>query len=83
MRRFVLAGAESEPEATVGKFYKQTALAGCPRYVVARQPQGGVIRPDLQAPELNPVYAAMLVANACRVRDPHTVEQRTWGQVLT
>jgi hypothetical protein len=32
-----------------------------------------VIRPDLQAPELNPVYAAMLLGNAYRVGDPDTV----------
>lgn len=36
----------------------------------------GVIRPDLYAPELNPVYGAMLahygvVADPCRVRDPN------------
>jgi hypothetical protein len=36
----------------------------------------GVIRPDLYAPELNPVYAAMLahygvVADCCRVGDPN------------
>lgn len=36
----------------------------------------GVIRPDLYAPELNPVYAAMLthygvVADTCRVGDPN------------
>ena len=52
------------------------ALGGCPRYVVLDNLKEGVIRPDLYAPELNPVYAAMLahygvVADACRVRDPN------------
>lgn len=49
---------------------------GCPRYVVLDNLKEGVIRPDLYAPELNPVYAAMLahygvVADACRVGDPN------------
>ena len=48
---------------------------GCARYVVLDNLKEGVIRPDLYAPELNPVYAAMLahygvVADACRVGDP-------------
>lgn len=48
---------------------------GCPRYVVLDNLKEGVIRPDLYAPEMNPVYAAMLahygvVADACRVGDP-------------
>ena len=49
---------------------------GCPLYVVLDNLKEGVIRPDLYAPELNPVYAAMLshyavVADACRVGDPN------------
>jgi transposase len=49
---------------------------GCPQYVVLDNLKEGVIRPDLYAPELNPVYAAMLshygvVADACRVGDPN------------
>lgn len=49
---------------------------GCPRYVVLDNLRQGVIRPDLYAPELNPVYAAMLahygvVADVCRVGDPN------------
>jgi transposase len=52
------------------------ALGGCPRYVVLDNLKEGVIRPDLYAPELNPVYAAMLahygvVADPCRVADPN------------
>ncbi|MGH8566795.1 MAG: IS21 family transposase [Gammaproteobacteria bacterium] len=69
------------------------ALGGCPRYVVLDNLKEGVIRPDLYAPELNPVYAAMLahygvVADACRVGDPNrkgTVEnaiQHTQGTAL-
>ena len=69
------------------------ALGGCPRYVVLDNLKEGVIRPDLYAPEFNPVYAAMLahygvVADACRVRDPNrkgTVEnaiQHTQGTAL-
>jgi transposase len=49
---------------------------GCARYVVLDNLKEGVIRPDLYAPELNPVYGAMLahygvVADACRVGDPN------------
>ena len=69
------------------------ALGGCPQYVVLDNLKEGVIRPDLYAPELNPVYAAMLahygvVADACRVADPNrkgTVEnaiQHTQGTAL-
>jgi transposase len=69
------------------------ALGGCPRYVVLDNLKEGVIRPDLYAPELNPVYAAMLahygvVADACRVQDPNrkgSVEnaiQHTQGTAL-
>lgn len=69
------------------------ALGGCPRYVVLDNLKEGVIRPDLYAPELNPVYAAMLahygvVADPCRVADPNrkgTVEsaiQHTQGTAL-
>ncbi len=52
------------------------ALGGCPEYVVLDNLKEGVIRPDLYAPELNPVYAAMLahygvVADPCRVGDPN------------
>jgi len=52
------------------------ALGGCPAYVVLDNLKEGVIRPDLYAPELNAVYAAMLshygvVADACRVGDPN------------
>jgi transposase len=52
------------------------AWGGCPQYVVLDNLKEGVIRPDLYAPELNPVYAAMLshygvVADACRVGDPN------------
>lgn len=52
------------------------ALGGCPTYVVLDNLREGVIRPDLYAPELNPVYAAMLahyavVADPCRVGDPN------------
>ena len=52
------------------------ALGGCPQYVVLDNLKEGVIRPDLYAPELNPVYAAMLahygcVADPCRVADPN------------
>ena len=52
------------------------ALGGCPRYVVLDNLKEGVIRPDIYAPELNPVYTAMLahyavVADPCRVRDPN------------
>ena len=52
------------------------ALGGCCKYVVLDNLKEGVIRPDIYAPELNPVYAAMLahygvVADPCRVRDPN------------
>ena len=52
------------------------AFGGCPRYVVLDNLKEGVIRPDIYAPELNPVYATMLahygtVADPCRVRDPN------------
>jgi transposase len=52
------------------------AFGGCPRYVVLDNLKEGVIRPDIYAPELNPVYGAMLahygvVADPCRVRDPN------------
>jgi transposase len=52
------------------------ALAGCPGYVVLDNLKEGVIRPDIYAPELNVVYAAMLahygvVADPCRVGDPN------------
>ncbi len=51
------------------------ALGGCVAYVVLDNLKEGVIRPDIYAPELNPVYAAMLchygvVADPCRVADP-------------
>ena len=49
---------------------------GCAAYVVLDNLKEGVIRPDIYAPELNPVYAAMLahygvVADPCRVGDPN------------
>jgi transposase len=52
------------------------AFGGCPQYVVLDNLKEGVIRPDIYAPELNPVYAAMLshyavVADPCRVADPN------------
>ena len=52
------------------------AFGGCPQYVVLDNLKEGVLRPDLYAPELNPVYAAMLahygvVADPCRVGDPN------------
>ena len=69
------------------------ALGGCVRYVVLDNLKEGVIRPDIYAPELNAVYAAMLahygvVADPCRVGDPNrkgTVEnaiQHTQGTAL-
>jgi transposase len=69
------------------------AFGGCPQYVVLDNLKEGVIRPDIYAPELNPVYTAMLahygaVADPCRVRDPNrkgTVEsaiQHTQGTAL-
>jgi len=52
------------------------ALGGCVRYVVLDNLKEGVIRPDIYAPQLNAVYAAMLahygvVADPCRVGDPN------------
>ncbi len=52
------------------------AFGGVPAYVVLDNLKEGVIRPDIYAPELNPVYAAMLahygaVADPCRVGDPN------------
>mgnify|MGYP001168654630 CR=1 FL=1 len=52
------------------------AFGGCTAYVVLDNLKEGVIRPDIYAPELNPVYAAMLchygvVADPCRVADPN------------
>ena len=52
------------------------ALGGVTQYVVLDNLREGVIKPDLYAPELNPVYAALLahygvVADVCRVRDPN------------
>ena len=52
------------------------AFGGCTQYAVLDNLKEGVIRPDLYAPELNPVYGAMLahygvVADPCRVRDPN------------
>lgn len=69
------------------------AFGGVPAYVVLDNLKEGVIRPDLYAPELNPVYCAMLahygvVADPCRVQDPNrkgTVEnaiQHTQGTAL-
>ena len=51
------------------------ALGGSTSYVVLDNLKEGVIRPDIYAPELNVVYAAMLshysaVADPCRVGDP-------------
>jgi transposase len=59
------------------------SFGGSSRYVVLDNLREGVIKPDLYAPELNPVYAAMLdhygvIADVCRVRDPNrkgTVER--------
>lgn len=52
------------------------AFGGSVRYVVLDNLKEGVIRPDIYAPELNAVYAALLahysaVADPCRVRDPN------------
>jgi transposase len=52
------------------------ALGGSPTYVVLDNLKEGVIRPDIYAPELNVVYAAMLshygaVADPCRIGDPN------------
>jgi hypothetical protein len=51
------------------------AFGGAVAYVVLDNLKQGVLRPDLYAPELNPVYAAMLahygvVADPARVGDP-------------
>ena len=51
------------------------SFGGSVAYVVLDNLKQGVIRPDLYAPELNPVYAAMLahygaIADPARVRDP-------------
>jgi len=69
------------------------AFGGVVHYVVLDNLKEGVLRPDLYAPELNPVYAAMLahygaVADPCRVGDPNrkgSVEnaiQHTQGTAL-
>ena len=55
------------------------AFGGCCQYVVLDNLKEGVIRPDIYAPELNPVYAAMLahhsvVADPASVRDPNRKE---------
>ena len=52
------------------------AFGGCCQYVVLDNLKEGVLRPDIYAPELNPVYGALLahygvVADPCRVRDPN------------
>ena len=52
------------------------AFGGCCQYVVLDNLKEGVLRPDIYAPELNPVYAALLahygvVADPCRVGDPN------------
>ena len=51
------------------------SFGGSVAYVVLDNLKQGVIRPDLYAPELNPVYAAVLahygaIADPARVRDP-------------
>ena len=51
-------------------------FGGCSQYVVLDNLKEGVLRPNLYAPELNPVYRAMLahygvVADPCRVGDPN------------
>jgi transposase len=51
-------------------------FGGCPQYVVLDNLKEGVIRPDIYEPELNRVYAAMLVhyavvADPARIRDPN------------
>jgi transposase len=59
------------------------SFGGSCRYVVLDNLREGVIKPDLYAPTLNPVYAAMLehygvAADVCRVGDPNrkgTVER--------
>lgn len=52
------------------------AMGGSTKYIVLDNLKEGVLRPDIYAPTLNPVYAAMLahhgaVADPCRVRDPN------------
>jgi transposase len=52
------------------------AFGGAVAYVVLDNLKEGVIRPDIYAPELNPLYAATLahygaIADPCRVRDPN------------
>ncbi len=51
-------------------------FGGCPQYVVLDNLKEGVIKPDIYEPELNRVYAAMLVhygvvADPARIRDPN------------
>ena len=56
------------------------SFGGSVAYVVLDNLKQGVIRPDLYAPELNPVYAALLahygaIADPARVRDPaHAID---------
>ena len=68
-------------------------FGGCPQYVVLDNLKEGVIRPDIYEPELNRLYAVMLlhygvIADPARVRDPNrkgTVEnaiQHTQGTAL-
>jgi len=45
-------------------------FGGCPQYVVLDNLKEGVIKPDLYEPELNPVYAAALLAHYGVVADP-------------
>jgi len=52
------------------------AFGGAVAYVVLDNLKEGVIRPDIYAPELNPLYAATLahygaIADPCRVGDPN------------
>jgi transposase len=52
------------------------AFGGCCQYAVLDNLKEGVLRPDIYAPELNPVYGALLahygvVADPCRVGDPN------------
>lgn len=52
------------------------SFGGVPEYVVLDNLKQGVLRPDIYAPEINPVYASMLshygaVADPCRVADPN------------
>ena len=68
-------------------------FGGCPEYVVLDNLKEGVIKPDIYEPELNRLYAVMLlhygvIADPARVRDPNrkgTVEnaiQHTQGTAL-